>query len=76
MAAPLIICAQIVVFPLGRCEEGPFDVFVEKGSIAAIERCTGNCGSDKLTCHFLTPGFVDIHNHGMGKLVRFLQFCQ
>jgi len=68
MAAPLCICAQIVVFPQGRCEEGPFDVFVEKGLTAAIERCTGNCGSEKLTCHFLTPGFVDIHNHGMGKL--------
>ena len=72
MAAPLCICSQIVVFPQGRCEEGPFDVFVENGLIIAVERCTGNCGSDKLTCHFLTPGFVDIHNHGMGKL-RFLQ---
>lgn len=75
MAEPLIICAQIVVFPQGRCEEGPFDVFVAKGSIAAIDRCTGDCGSDKLTCHFLTTGFVDIHNHGMGKL-SFLQICK
>lgn len=74
MAAPLVICAQIVVFPQGRCEEGPFDVFVEKGFIAAIERCTGNCGSDKLMCHFLTPRFVDIHNHGMGKVIL-LQLC-
>ena len=67
MADSLIICAQNVVFPQGRCEEGPFDVVVEKGLIAAIDRCTGECGSDKLTCNFLTPGFVDIHNHGMGE---------
>lgn len=67
MADSLIICAQIVVFPQGQCEEGPFDVVVENGLIAAIYRCTGACGSEKLTCHFLTPGFVDIHNHGMGK---------
>ena len=80
MAAPLSICAQIVVFPQGRCEEGPFDVFVENGLISAIEKCTGNCGSDKLTCYFLTPGFVDIHNHGMGKLssvfFKLRKFCK
>ncbi|XP_078360754.1 N-acetylglucosamine-6-phosphate deacetylase-like isoform X2 [Oculina patagonica] len=66
MADSLIICAKNVVFPQGQCEEGPFDVVIEKGLIAAIDKCTGKCGSDKLTCHFLTPGFVDIHNHGMG----------
>ena len=75
MAKPLIVCAQMIVFPQGRCEEGPFDVLVEKGLIAAIDRCTGDCGSDKLTCNFLSPGFVDIHNHGMGKQ-SFPQICK
>lgn len=72
----MVICAQIVVFPHGECKEGPFDVVVEKGLIAAIERCTGECGNDKLTCHFLTPG-----NHGLGKfkvqdIILFLQICK
>lgn len=76
MADSFIICAQIVVFPQGECKEGPFDVVVEKGLIAAIERCKGGCGTcnDKLTCHFLTPGFVDIHNHGMGTFTSFNTF--
>ena len=69
MVDSLIICAQNVVFPQGGCKEGPFHVVVEKGLIAAINGCTGECSKyDKLlTCQFLTPGFVDIHNHGMGE---------
>lgn len=67
MFESLIVCAKIVVFPQGQCEEGPFDVVIERGLIAAIDRCKGECGNDKLTCHYLTPGFIDIHNHGMGR---------
>ena len=68
MFESLIVCAKIVVFPQGQCEEGPFDVVIERGLIAAIDRCKGECGNDKLTCHYLTPGFIDIHNHGMGRI--------
>lgn len=35
------------------------------GFIEAIDKCTGKC-NEHLTCEFLTPGFIDIHNHGMG----------
>ncbi|XP_058972236.2 N-acetylglucosamine-6-phosphate deacetylase isoform X1 [Pocillopora verrucosa] len=66
MFESLIVCAKIIVFPQGKCEEGPFDVVIERGLISAIDRCKGECGNDKLTCHYLTPGFIDIHNHGMG----------
>ena len=74
MAAPLIICAQIVVFPQGRCEKCPFDVFVEKGLIAAIEKCTGDCGSDKLMCHFLTLGLLIFTTMAWVKVI-FLELC-
>ena len=61
-----LICAQNVVFPHGECEEGPFHVIVNGGFIEAIDKCTGKC-NEHLTCEFLTPGFIDIHNHGMGE---------
>ena len=69
MTNSLIICAQTVVFPKGDCREGPFHVVVEKGLIMAIKRCTSECSKYEklLTCQFLTPGFVDIHNHGIGE---------
>lgn len=68
MAAEMaaLICAQNVVFPHGECKKGPFHVIVNGGFIEAIDKCTGKC-NELLTCEFLTPGFIDIHNHGMGE---------
>ena len=69
MADSLLVCAQNVVFPQGNCKKGPFHVAAKRGLIAAIDKCTGECSKcdSFLTCEFLTPGFIDIHNHGMGK---------
>ena len=68
MAAEMaaLICAQNVVFPHGECKKGPFHVIVNGGFIEAIDKCTGKC-NEHLACEFLTPGFIDIHNHGMGE---------
>jgi N-acetylglucosamine-6-phosphate deacetylase len=67
--APQVIKAEWVVLPGGSLEEGPFFVTIEGDAITSI--CTdyqGSCSAEEwLTTHLLTPGFIDLHTHGVGE---------
>ena len=56
-----------MVFPHWKYEDGPFEVVVENGLISSIKRSPAQHLDGNLGCHLLSPGFVDIHNHGMGE---------
>ena len=77
----LLIFAENVVFPKGEVKRGPFYVTVKQGTVAKISKvestlsCAVQCArSHALTCHLLTPGFVDIHNHGLGMCLCYAVF--
>ncbi len=70
----VLVFAENVVFPKGEVREGPFYVVIKNGIISKISKAESTLSSvaqcdrcDAVTCHLLAPGFVDIHNHGLGK---------
>lgn len=79
----VLIFAENVVFPKGEVRRGPFYVTVKQGIIAKISKAESTLSSvaqsdrcDAVTCHLLAPGFVDIHNHGLGMVsFYYVMFC-
>ena len=69
----VIIECQWLVLPVGEVKEGPFFVTVEEGVIKAILREKPdaeqgeNAQQPHLHTHLLSPGFIDLHTHGLGK---------
>ena len=70
----VLIFAENVVLPKGEVREGPFYVVVKSGIITKISKAESTLSTvaqcdrcDAVACHLLAPGFVDIHNHGLGK---------
>ena len=65
-----IVCDQLIA-PGGQLLEGPFQVRVDGEVITGIERATSPEALQKdgtsLHTHLLTPGFIDLHTHGLGK---------
>ncbi len=71
----LIIECEWLAVPSGELEEGPFFVTVEEGSITGVQRekpaqregeGEDSSGQQWLHTYLLTPGFIDLHTHGIG----------
>ena len=63
----LIIKAEWVVLPGGTLKEGPFIVTIVADTITGVE-FQGSCLEQEcLSTYLLTPGFIDIHTHGVGE---------
>ena len=64
----LVIQCDWLALPGGQLQEGPFRVCVEGEAITAVQRDTSpGQESDHHHTHLLTPGFIDLHTHGVGK---------
>lgn len=63
----VIECEWLAHFS-GELEEGPLFVIVEEDSITAVqrERPEAERSLQWLHTHLLTPGFIDLHTHGVG----------
>ncbi len=64
--------ADWLVLAGGKLEKGPVYVAVEGETIAGVYKDKDSItpgGSDLLHAHLVTPGFVDIHTHGIGVCV-------
>ncbi len=66
----VIIECEWLALPVGEVEEGPFFVTVEEGVITGILRERpdeeGDHQQQCLHTHLLSPGFIDLHTHGLG----------
>lgn len=78
-----LIFAENVVFPRGEVRKGPFFVIIKDGLISKICKTDTACSAispydrrNAINCHLLAPGFVDIHNQGLGKRLTILCQCQ
>ena len=73
----MLIFAENVIFSKGEVREGPFYVVIKEGTITKISKAESSLSSvqhcdrcDAVTCHLLAPGFVDLHNHGLGMYTQ------
>ena len=66
----LVVECEWLVVAGGRMEEGPYWVSVEGGSITGVHRASPllQACDQHLHTHLLTPGFIDLHTHGVGRL--------
>ena len=69
----LVIECEWLALSRGDLEEGPFFVTVEGDSITAVqrERPEAEKSLQWLQTHLLTPGFIDLHTHGVGQSQAF-----
>lgn len=66
--ASLVIRAEWVVLPGGTLKEGPFFVTIMADTITSVDLQEPSLSEQEcLTTHLLTPGFIDIHTHGVGE---------
>lgn len=75
--ALVLIKAEWIVQPGGHLEEGPFFVTVSDATITGIHKDVRECqqqnadfkvNQEWLSTYLLTPGFIDLHTHGVGEL--------
>ena len=73
----LILEADWLVLPGGKLQKGPIWVSVEGQKIAGVfqKRPPPTTDHTLLHAHLVTPGFVDIHTHGVGKGEIELSVC-
>lgn len=64
----LIKCDRLAC-PGGELLEGPLWVRVEGETVKGVERDLAPASVEEscLHTHLLTPGFIDLHTHGVGK---------
>ncbi|XP_071501801.1 N-acetylglucosamine-6-phosphate deacetylase-like [Diadema antillarum] len=73
-----ISCKQIAL-PGGEVREGNLHIIIEDGHITAIldqETDFVKSAVDRYHAEIVTPGFVDIHHHGLGGADDLLEFWQ
>ncbi len=68
----LVLESDWLVLPGGKLEKGPVYVVVKGDRIAGVHKERASIspeGSEQsyfMHAHLVTPGFVDIHTHGVG----------
>ena len=69
----MLVQTEWLVLPGGRHVRGPFRIVVEEEAIADVQRCGEDLATPPLDsedvinyAHLATPGFVDMHTHGVG----------
>lgn len=67
MMSLLVIEANEVVLGGGAKLKGPVYVTVKDTLIKSIDTKLNGDSEVSLRTHLLCPGFIDIHNHGLGK---------
>lgn len=71
----VIECAWIALPGGGELEKGPFYVTVEDETITGVDRQQPLLLPHSMSqCHLLTPGFIDLHTHGLGEYM-YGQYC-
>uniref|UniRef100_A0A1X7U045 Amidohydrolase-related domain-containing protein n=1 Tax=Amphimedon queenslandica TaxID=400682 RepID=A0A1X7U045_AMPQE len=65
-AASTIIEAEEVVLPGGELKKGPVYVSIVQDTITDITSTRPPTVKDVIKTHLLTPGFIDLHIHGLG----------
>ena len=71
MMANCRVACKRVVLPGGRLVDGECCVEVTDGTITSISKDLESGGPDGSPLHkadLVVPGFVDIHNHGIGTI--------
>ena len=66
----LLVQATRAVLPGGvLVDDGPIYVLVDGTSIVSVQRERPSMpeGVEEKRAHLVTPGFVDIHTHGLGE---------
>ena len=70
----VVFKAQWIVLPGGELRSGPLYVLVEGQKIASIHEDAPGLPDEVINTHLLTPGFVDLHTHGLGEFRSRLLF--
>ncbi|XP_019859635.1 PREDICTED: uncharacterized protein LOC109587857 [Amphimedon queenslandica] len=65
-AASTVIEAEEVVLPGGELKKGPVYVSIVQDTITDITSTRPPTVKDVIKTHLLTPGFIDLHIHGLG----------
>ena len=63
----VVLKADSVVLPGGELRTGPLYVLVEGTKIVSIQEEAPDIPDEVINTHLLTPGFVDLHTHGLGE---------
>ena len=65
----LILEADWLVLPGGKLEKGPVYVAIEGDKITGVHSQSSRPTTEHpvVHAHLVTPGFVDIHTHGVGR---------
>lgn len=63
----LVVECEWLALPGGELEQGPLFVTVEGETITGICRQRPVQEKPWLRTHLLTPGFIDLHTHGVGR---------
>ena len=65
-----VIEAQFTVLPGGVLENGPLYLIIKNQNISAIQKQRPAEAHDNfIRAHLITPGFIDIHTHGLGMYI-------
>uniref|UniRef100_A0A1X7T494 Amidohydrolase-related domain-containing protein n=1 Tax=Amphimedon queenslandica TaxID=400682 RepID=A0A1X7T494_AMPQE len=65
-SALTVIEAEEVVLPGGELKKGPVYVSIVQDTITDITSTRPPTVKDVIKTHLLTPGFIDLHIHGLG----------
>ena len=72
MAVQLIKCDWLAL-PGGRVERGPLYLTIQEDKVASITQTPPSWFSEAhpeiLHAHLVTPGFIDLHTHGVGEYI-------
>lgn len=63
----VVLKAECIVLPGGKLRTGPLYVVVEGQKIASIQEQASGLPDEVINTHLLTPGFIDLHTHGLGE---------
>ena len=69
LAPSTVIEAEEVVLPRGELKKGPVYVSIVQGTITDISSTRPPTVKDLIETHLLTPGFIDLHIHGLGRSI-------
>ena len=66
-----VVEAQLAVLPGGVLDNGPLYLIIKNQNISAIQNERPAEAHDHfIQAHLITPGFIDIHTHGLGIYVH------